>query len=236
MKSIKKMKPPIKRGKKKVITHPAIEMITLAKKIYSQTNKVRNNQKIHSKLSHFQQTTLLGAKVLTGHILRRNDVRGIISIGRYIGMPGKELFDDAIMNIHPIIPGDHEASEETINLPLSGVNNVEENAPIDSDFLGLSDSRIDRIIKKKTPDVETFCLLVWNEIRRVRLTSQWMKYFYDFARKLLQGIQITSAQLLGFVDSKGAITLHRYLRSGELDPRVYNALGYYKTKKRRTIR
>jgi hypothetical protein len=214
--------------------HPHMELLTLARDIFASANTIRNNRPALTSLTHFQQITILGAYALTGQILRKTDQGGRVTLGRYAGSAAQQLFSAQMLGGFPPLPDDFEYDRTIVNRPLerTDVKNADENALIELESLGLSDKTTKEIMSSPVPDVRAYLSMVFEEVRAVRASQDWMKLFFDFHRKFFQGVQIAAAQLLGLTDARGAVTLKRYLGVGSTDPRVFNALGFWKPKRR----
>jgi hypothetical protein len=214
-----------------VATHSASPMVALAKKLFGMVNSVRNNRQVMKDLPHYQQVTLFGAYLLTGQALGRHDSFGPITIGRQIHKEGLDL---SILNARPVIePGESEDVERELSL---AVKKEDYNMEAAVELLSLPDELTDSIREVNRPDVRTFCAAVYDHIREVRGKAMWTRVLFDFHRKALQGCQITAAQLLGLTDSHGPITLQRFLKVSIGDPRILNAMGYYRPPRARRHR
>ena len=196
----------------------------LASQLYSQCGAAISQREMFGKLSFFQQMTLIGAYALTGQLLGRSDKLGPVTLSRHTS--GKDLFDMKLWNAS-FQQGDIvENSEKTTEISVDGVPPTADNL----DLIGIPQARVREITTGEMPSKEVWLAWVYEEIRRVRANVDWVKLIFHKTQLILQGIQITSAQLLGLTDRHGAITLKRYIERGDSDPRVFNALGYWRRK------
>jgi len=235
-----------KADAQKVVTRKAVEdtgymgveALSLALALFKQVNIVKNNHKVFGALPHYQQCTLLGTYSLCGQVLRKKDMGGPIRINRFVAFHAHpDIVDVSVFEHYPEIP---EQIARSLKLEAIDLKELGQDVPTieraqDLHLLALSQARVEDIIQRDTPDLETFLAAVWEELRRLRRLPHWQKYFYDFQRKVMQGVQITCGQLLGLKDRLGPVTIARYMVSGVTDPVVFNALGLYRHAAAQTV-
>lgn len=206
----------------KLIDVPGMEVLNLASELFTITSHAVL-QATALKLSHFQATTFLGAKALTGQLLNRSDSSGSICLGRYV----QEHLTKAALHSHPTLPP--PIPKEEANLPVSIPEpeaGLDPTAELRMDLLGLPNDLVQGVFRSEPLEVDEWLQMIYSEIRIVRGGIEWMKSLHDFKRKVLQGAQITAAQLLGLTDRFGPVTLARYVNVGVSDFRILNAIGY----------
>ena len=174
-------------------------------------------------LLHFQRCAVHGAYLLTGQALAQTDAMGNITVARAI--PTNVVgIDPVILRANPVLP--EAAPDNAKALSIEAPDGYDPKADIDLSLVGINSLVALEVQNRDTPDLATFLMAVWTELRRLRSDIEWMRRINDGPRKTLQGVQVTTAQLLGLQDKHGPITLARLMKSGIGNPRVFNALGY----------
>jgi hypothetical protein len=195
-------------------TFSAIHIGALASDIYKTLRQLRENHPLFSSLDNFTRQTYLGAYLLCGHILNREDFRGRVFLGRSFGrptdvLPAKLLTVKVVINKEQMLPNEQkqvrdetfEHMRKVLNLPVSHQEIV--NLP-------------------NTMEVEDYLTYVYQHLTSIRKSNLWMKRFTSDRRIALQGVQVVAGQLLGI----GSWTLHTLIDKSTLDKRIMNAWGY----------